>query len=221
MKGNDKMREGVITAEYAASKVIYLAFKRLFDIIVSLFSLIILSPLLLAVVIAIKLEDKGKAILVQERIGLNGKIFRLYKFRSMIKDADKILFEMLATDDKLALEYKINKKLKNDPRITKVGKFIRKLSIDELPQLVNILKGEMSFIGNRPYLPREIDDMQPYYENIVKSKPGLTGMWQTSGRSNATFRSRLKIESEYSENMCLKTDIKIFFKTFKVVFKGL
>lgn len=215
------MREGVITAEYSESKALYLCLKRLFDIVVSLFSLIVLSPLLLVVVIAIKLEDKGRAILVQERIGLNGKLFKLYKFRSMIKDADKVLFEMLSHDDKLALEYKVNKKLRNDPRITKVGKIIRKLSIDELPQLVNILKGEMSFIGNRPYLPREIDDMQPYYENIVKSKPGLTGLWQTSGRNKTTFKSRLKLEAEYSEEMSLLMDMKIFFKTFLVIFKGL
>lgn len=221
MKGKEDMKENYATIECTLSKSMYSAIKRTFDIVVSLISLILLSPVLIIVAIAIRLEDGGKAILVQERIGLNGKLFRFYKFRSMIKDADKVLFEMLESDEQLALEYKINKKLVNDPRITKVGKFIRKTSIDELPQLINILKGDMSFVGNRPYLPREIDDMQPYYESIVKSKPGLTGLWQVSGRSNLTFKNRCKIEADYSEKMSLSLDIKIFFKTFAVVLKGL
>lgn len=215
------MQENVMTVEYSLSKTMYLAIKRTFDIVASLISLILLSPVLLIIAIAIKIEDGGKAILVQDRIGLNGKLFKFYKFRSMINDADKILFEMLESDESLALEYKINKKLINDPRITKVGRFIRKVSLDELPQLINILKGDMSFVGNRPYLPREIVDMKPYYENIVKSKPGLTGLWQVSGRSSITFKNRCKIEASYSENMCLSLDIKIFFKTFVVVLKGL
>lgn len=170
------MKENYVTIEFTLSRSMYNAVKRIFDIVVSLISLILLSPILLIIAIAIRLEDGGKAILVQDRIGLNGKLFKFYKFRSMIKDADKVLFELLENDEQLALEYKINKKLVNDPRITKIGKFIRKTSLDELPQLINILKGDMSFVGNRPYLPREIDDMQPYYESIVKSKPGLTGL---------------------------------------------
>ncbi|MDE5629975.1 MAG: sugar transferase, partial [Bacilli bacterium] len=142
-------------------------------------------------------------------------------FRSMVDNADEVLFEMLKKDKNVSEEYKINKKLKNDPRITKVGRFIRKVSIDELPQLVNVLKGDMSLIGNRPYLPREKEDMGRYYNDIILSKPGITGLWQTSGRSNTTFTKRCKIEAEYSKNMSLMTDIKIFFKTFIVVFKGL
>lgn len=215
------MKENYATIEFTLSGSMYNAVKRIFDIVVSLISLILLSPILLIIAIAIRLEDGGKAILVQDRIGLNGKLFKFYKFRSMIKDADKVLFELLESDEQLALEYKINKKLVNDPRITKIGKFIRKTSLDELPQLINILKGDMSFVGNRPYLPREIDDMQPYYESIVKSKPGLTGLWQVSGRSNLTFKNRCKIEANYSEKMSLSLDIKIFFKTFAVILKGL
>lgn len=215
------MKENYATIEFTLSRSMYNVVKRIFDIVVSLISLILLSPILLIIAIAIRLEDGGKAILVQDRIGLNGKLFKFYKFRSMIKDADKVLFELLESDEQLALEYKINKKLVNDPRITKIGKFIRKTSLDELPQLINILKGDMSFVGNRPYLPREIDDMQPYYESIVKSKPGLTGLWQVSGRSNLTFKNRCKIEANYSEKMSLSLDIKIFFKTFAVILKGL
>lgn len=215
------INEMTVAPTLTMSKAAYLVIKRIFDVTVSLFALIVLSPFLLLTIIAIKLDSKGKAIYTQDRIGLNGKLFKLYKFRSMVSDADKQLEEILAKDDVLALEYRINKKFKNDPRITRVGKFIRKVSIDELPQLVNVLKGDMSLIGNRPYLPREIDDMRPYFEQIVKSKPGITGLWQTSGRSNTTFKTRCKIESEYSENMSISMDIKIFFKTFIVVFKGL
>ena len=139
----------------------------------------------------------------------------------MVDNADEILQNILSKDDVLALEYRVNKKFRNDPRITRVGKIIRKLSIDELPQLLNVLKGDMSLIGNRPYLPREKEDMKPYYEKIVSTKPGITGLWQTSGRSNTTFKTRCKMEADYSEDASIATDIHIFFKTFIVVFKGL
>ncbi len=211
----------VMSSSISISKSVYLKFKRLFDIVVSSIALIILSPILVGVIIAIRVESKGKAVFTQERIGLNGKLFKLYKFRSMVENADEVLFEMLKNDKEIAKEYKLNKKLKDDPRITKVGKFIRKVSIDELPQLVNVLKGDMSLIGNRPYLPREKDDMGRYYNDIILSKPGITGLWQTSGRNDTTFTQRCKIESEYSKNMSLIMDIKIFFKTFIVVFRGL
>lgn len=213
--------EMVVETSMTLSKRAYLFIKRTFDIFASLLGLIVLSPLLLLTIIAIRLDSKGKAIFTQERIGLNGKLFKLYKFRSMVTNADEILEEILSKDDVLALEYRVNKKIKNDPRITRVGKFIRKLSIDELPQLVNVLKGDMSLIGNRPYLPREIDDMRPYYEKIVSTKPGITGLWQTSGRSNTTFKTRCKLEADYSEKASVALDIEIFFKTFVVVFKGL
>ncbi len=213
--------EVVVDTSMTISKRAYFIVKRTFDIFASLFGLIVLFPLFLVTIVAIRLESKGKAIFTQDRIGLNGKIFKLYKFRSMVENADDILKDILSKDDVLALEYRVNKKFKNDPRITKVGKIIRKLSIDELPQLVNVLKGDMSLIGNRPYLPREIDDMRPYYEKIVSTKPGITGLWQTSGRSNTTFKTRCKLEAHYSENASVAMDIEIFFKTFIVVFKGL
>lgn len=213
--------EMVVDTSMTISKRAYLIVKRVFDIFASSFGLIVLSPVFLITIIAVRLESKGKAIFTQDRIGLNGKIFKLYKFRSMVENADEILKDILSKDDVLALEYRVNKKFKNDPRITKVGKIIRKLSIDELPQLLNVLKGDMSLIGNRPYLPREIDDMRPYYEKIVSTKPGITGLWQTSGRSNTTFKTRCKLESDYSKNASIAMDIQIFFKTFIVVFKGL
>ena len=132
----------------------------------------------------------------QERIGKDGKLFKLYKYRSMIPNADEVLQKLLKENKEMAKEYKLNKKLDNDTRITKVGKLIRKASIDELPQLLNILKGEMSFIGNRPYLPKEKKDMGKYYNDIVKTKPGLTGFWQVSLRSRGTFKSTIIDKAE-------------------------
>ncbi len=213
--------EMVMKTKLTLSKKAYFVIKRTFDIFASLIGIIVLLPLFLITIIAIKLDSKGKAIFTQERIGLNGKLFKLYKFRSMVYNADEILQNILSKDDVLALEYRVNKKFRNDPRITRVGKIIRKLSIDELPQLLNVLKGDMSLIGNRPYLPREKEDMKPYYEKIVSTKPGITGLWQTSGRSNTTFKTRCKMEADYSEDASIATDIHIFFKTFIVVFKGL
>lgn len=213
--------EMVIENKLTLSKKAYFAIKRTFDVFASLIGIIALSPVFIITILAIKIDSKGKAVFTQDRIGLNGKLFKLYKFRSMVENADEILKEILSKDDVLALEYRVNKKFKNDPRITRVGRIIRKLSIDELPQLFNVLKGDMSLIGNRPYLPREMDDMKPYYDKIIMTKPGITGLWQTSGRSNTTFKTRCRMEAEYSENASIRMDIKIFFKTFVVVFKGL
>lgn len=200
---------------------LYLFIKRGFDIVLSLIGVVFLIPISVIIKIAYILDkDYNSIFYTQDRIGKNGKIFRLYKYRSMIPNADDELKRILKNNKKLAKEYRINKKLRNDPRITKIGRIIRRLSVDELPQIINILKGDMSFIGNRPYLPREIDDMGQYYDDIVKTKPGLTGYWQVSGRSDVTFDYRLKLEKYYSNYCGLKMDIKIFFKTFKAVFGG-
>lgn len=202
-------------------EVSYLAVKRLFDIIVSLIGIVFLIPFIIIIKISYIInKDLESIFFTQDRIGKNGKIFKLYKFRTMVPNADEVLFKLLKENKKIAEEYNKNKKLKDDPRITKAGKFIRKYSIDELPQLINILKGDMTFIGNRPYLPREKEDMDKYYEDIIKTKPGLTGYWQVSGRSNTTFKKRLELESYYSNNKSLKLDIKIFFLTFNVVLLG-
>lgn len=199
----------------------YTVVKRIIDIIISSVALIVFMPVFLIVMIAIRLESKGKAIYTQQRIGLNGKLFKLYKFRSMVIDADEKLAYLLATDEKMREEYEINKKLANDPRVTKIGRFIRRTSIDELPQLINVFLGHMSIVGNRPYLPKEKEDMEPFYDMIVRTKPGITGLWQVSGRSNTTFRTRCSIEANYSRKSSFKTDVKIFFKTFKVVLGGI
>ena len=202
-------------------KAIYFLTKRLFDIFISIIGLILLIPVSIIVKISYLLsKDYTSIFFVQDRIGKNGKIFKFYKFRSMIPNADEELMKIIAKDEKLREEYTENKKFKNDPRITKIGKIIRKTSIDELPQFINIFLGDMSLIGNRPYLPREKNDMLNYYDDIVKTKPGLTGYWQVSGRSNLSFVKRLKLEQYYSNNASFKMDIKIFFKTFKVVLFG-
>ena len=196
----------------------YLIIKRTFDIICSLFGLLILIPLTLIIkIIYILNKDFNKIFYSQTRIGKNGKEFKMYKFRTMIPNADKVLEELLKKDEKAKEEYSINKKLKNDPRITKIGKILRKTSLDEFPQFLNTFLGSMSFVGPRPYLPREKKEMGYYYNRIIECKPGLTGLWQISGRSNLTFIERLKIEQQYSSNRNLKLDIKCLLKTINTV----
>lgn len=201
--------------------IIFLIIKRLFDIVVGIIGLILLIPIIVVVKIATLCSgDKESIFFTQNRIGVNGKEFKFYKFRSMVPNADEILFELLDENKEAAKEYKKNKKLKNDPRITKVGKILRKTSIDELPQMLNVLKGDMSLIGNPPYLPREKEDMGEFFDEIVKTKPGVTGYWQTSSKEYSTFEKRLELESYYSSHCNLWMDIKIFFGTFKAVLIG-
>ena len=201
-------------------KYSYLITKRLFDIILSLFGILFLIPLSIIIKISYILnKDYSSIFYTQTRIGKNGKEFKLYKFRSMIPNADEVLKKLMDTNTDIFNEYSKNKKLKDDPRVTKVGKFIRKTSLDEFPQFINVFKGDMSIVGNRPYLPREKKDMGKYYKDIIKTKPGLSGFWQVSLRSRGTFQQRLKMEQYYSNHCGLKFDIQIFFKTIGVVFK--
>lgn len=199
------------------NEMTYSFLKRTVDITASATALLLLSPVFLVTSLAIKNDSKGPAMFTQKRIGKDGKLFEIYKFRTMVPDADKKLFELLEKDEEAAKEYKLNKKLKNDPRITKLGAFLRKTSIDELPQLINVLKGDMSLVGPRPYLPREIDDMGNYYDTIIESKPGITGLWQVSGRSNTTFEDRLEFDMEYNENKGFFYDMGLLTKTVGVV----
>lgn len=194
----------------------YLLVKRVFDILISGFCLIILAPIFLIICILIKLDSKGPVIFTQKRIGKNGQPIYIYKFRSMVDHAEDVLEKLMAENADIRDEYLTNKKLKNDPRITRVGKFIRKASIDELPQLLNILKGDMTLVGPRPYLYREVEDML-YYNNIIQMTPGLTGLWQVSGRSDISFKRRCKLDNEYYQTRGILTDIKIIFKTVEVV----
>ena len=217
------MNEGIVnntkkTSLKELKHSLYLVIKRTADIIFALIGCIFLLPTAIIIKICNLITgDYNPIFLSQKRIGKNGKEFNFYKFRSMVPNADEVLFQILEKDEERKKEYELNKKLENDPRITKVGKFIRKTSIDELPQLINILKGDMSLIGNRPYLPREKEDMGKSFNEIVKTKPGLTGYWQVNGRSETSFGERLALEKYYSRHASLKLDIQIFFKTFYVV----
>ena len=193
--------------------------KRIIDIIAGIIGIILLIPITIIVTIMNMVnKDFGNVFYTQYRIGKNGKKFKMVKFRSMQKDADQILEKYLKENPKEAKEYKINKKLKNDPRVTKTGKFLRKTSLDEWPQFLSILTGKMSLVGPRPYLLSEKEEMGEYYKYIIKSKPGLTGLWQVSGRSNLTFEDRLKLDEEYSNRQGNIRDFKILIKTFHKVF---
>lgn len=215
----DVIKINTKSKEKVKSKKLYFAVKRLFDILISLIGMVFIIPITIIIkIVSLITGDTNKIFFTQERIGKNGKIFKLYKYRSMIVNADEELKKILKKDKKLAKEYKENKKLHNDPRITRVGKFIRKFSIDELPQFINVIKGDMSIIGPRPYLPREKKDMKEYYDIVIKAKPGLTGLWQVSGRSDVSFEKRLELDEEYEKIKGLKTDSKIFFRTFSAVF---
>lgn len=199
-------------------KILYNVVKRFFDIIFGVIGIIFLIPLTIIIKIAYMLTGDFDSIFYsQDRIGKDGKLFRLYKFRSMYTDADKKLEELLKNDKEFAKEYKVNKKVRNDPRITKVGKVIRKCSIDEMPQFINVFIGNMSLIGNRPYLPREKQDMGDYFDDIVSTKPGITGYWQVIGHNDVDFNERLKLEQKYSKIRSFRLDTRIFFATFRVI----
>ena len=195
--------------------------KRVVDICGGLIGTIALIPLTIIIYIAriVLHENDGPIFYDQLRIGKNGKVFKMYKYRSMVIGADEKLFKYLEENEEARLEYKKYKKLKDDPRITKVGKFIRKTSLDEFPQFINVLIGDMSLVGPRPYLPREKEDMGEYYDYIIKTRPGITGYWQITGRSDVTFDDRLKMDYDYIENKSLKTDLKLLIKTVLKVVK--
>ena len=192
--------------------------KRALDILGGICGTILLIPITIGIWIANKIiGDKGPVFYTQERIGQNGKIFKMYKYRSMVIDADERLEKYLEENEEAREEYREYKKLKNDPRITKIGKFIRKTSLDEFPQFINVLKGEMSLVGPRPYLPREKEDINGFFNYITACKPGITGLWQTRGRSSTTFTDRLTLDMSYYYNHNLKSDIKILYKTVENV----
>lgn len=195
--------------------------KRFIDILAGIAGVITLLPLMIYVKYKyVKSGDHDNIMFSQYRIGQNGKLIKIYKFRSMIPNAEKELERLMKEDPKIKEEYLTNKKLKNDPRITPVGHFLRKTSLDEWPQFINVLKGEMSFIGPRPYLPREKEDMGQYYDSIIKLKPGITGMWQANGRSDVEFSYRCKLDDYYYHNWSIWLDFTIIYKTVKSVVYG-
>ena len=197
-------------------KPFYECIKRIFDLVVSLVAVIVLSPILLVIALAIRLEDRGPILYRAQRVGRGGKPITVYKFRSMRMHADRL--EDMLTPEELE-EYKKNFKLEHDPRITKVGAFLRKTSLDELPQLFNILSGTLSLVGPRPVLQEETELYGDKRELLLSCKPGLTGLWQARGRSNVTYEDgrRQALELQYVSQRSLWLDIKILFWTVGAV----
>lgn len=197
-------------------KKVYLTFKRTSDVVISTIAIVALMPLILLIGILIKIDSKGSVFYKQKRIGKNGKYFMIYKFRTMVSDANNI--NKYFSKDQIK-EFNKNFKLENDPRITKIGKFLRKTSLDELPQLINIIKGDLSIIGPRPVVDNEIDKYGIYKDKFLSVTPGLTGNWAANGRSCTSYDERIKLELDYIDNMSLKMDIEVFFKTIITVLK--
>ena len=194
---------------------LYLFIKRSIDIICSLAGIIVLSPVFLIVAVLIKIEDpKGSIFFCQERNGQHPNTFKMYKFRSMVHNAEELLKDLQHKNEQTGPAFK----MADDPRITKVGKFIRKTSLDELPQLFNILKGDMSLVGPRPPIPREVREYNSYQMQRLLVKPGLTCIWQVSGRNNIGFDEWVDMDLEYIKTRNLLLDIKLILKTVKVLF---
>lgn len=192
--------------------------KRLFDICLGLIILIIMSPLIVCLALAVRLDSKGAAIFTGKRIGRFGREFSCYKFRTMYLNNDEILAKYLYDNPEAQEEWRVYAKIKGeDPRVTRVGKWLRKFSLDELPQLINVLKGDMSLVGARPYLTREKESMGLYSDTILLANPGITGLWQVSGRNEIDFAGRLKMEAWYVRNWSLWLDISLLFRTIGVV----
>lgn len=190
-------------------QVICLILKRIIDIMASIIGIILLSPILFVTAILIKIESKGKIIFFQNRVGLIGKEFKMYKFRSMVENAEDLKKNLEDKNEMLGPMFKI----RNDPRVTKIGRFIRKTSIDELPQLINVLKGEMSLVGPRPSLRSEVNKFEPWMLKRLEVKPGLTCYWQVSGRNNVNFKDWMKLDIDYVNNRSISIDIKLILAT--------
>lgn len=194
--------------------------KRGIDLVAGVIGCLLLVPITLFVVISNALnKDNGPILFTQERIGKNGKVFKMYKFRTMVVGAEEILKKHIEEETEIGKEYIEHKKIKNDPRITKVGKFLRATSLDEFPQFINVIKGQMSLVGPRPYLPMEKEDMAEYYDYIVQMKPGVTGPWQVAGRNDVEFDERLEMDKEYCVRRGNRRDVRILFKTVLKVVK--
>lgn len=218
-KFEEEFDEVAIAIDYSdvlgKESIFYSVTKRLIDIVGSLCGIILLSPLFLIVAILIKIEDpKGKVFFAQERNGRYPKTFKMYKFRSMIHNAEDLLKDLMDRNEQTGPVFKIN----DDPRITKVGKVIRRTSIDELPQLFNVLKGDMSLVGPRPPIPHEVEQYNSYQMQRLAVKPGLTCIWQVSGRNNIGFDEWVEMDIEYIKTRNLWLDIKLIFKTVGVLF---
>ena len=204
------------TVNHSSSRYAYRFLKRLFDILASTLAMLIASPVLLVIAVLVKLSSTGPVFYKHYRVGFKGKPMYIYKFRTMVKDADKMIASF--TPEQKAEFYR-NFKLEDDPRITKVGSFLRRTSLDELPQLLNIFKGEMSFVGPRPIVDEELERYGNDKEKFLSVKPGLTGYWACHGRSDTSYAERMRLELYYVDHASLMLDIRILLKTVLSVFK--
>ena len=198
-------------------------FKRLFDVVFTGFAGILLLPLLAIIYVVIRLSTPGPVFYGQNRIGRGGSTFTAWKVRSMLPNADDVLSRYLERDPELRREWESDHKLKNDPRITPIGRFLRKSSLDELPQLWNVLRGDMSLVGPRPIPETEVvryRENSDVYEAYQRVRPGITGMWQVSGRNNTTYQERLEFDEYYIRNWSIWLDLHILARTFKTVLLG-
>lgn len=209
------------TIEMKNKKIVYRFIKRIIDIIGGLVGIVLLIPItiVLYLISIFSKENKGPIFYEQLRVGKNGKYFRIYKFRTMIIGADKILKKYLEENEEAKIEFEKNQKLEYDPRITKLGKILRKTSLDEFPQFINVLKGDMSLIGPRPLVEGELDAHNGNHKLYESVKPGITGYWGVNGRSNTTYEERLELEYYYAKNFSFWLDTKIFFKTIISIVK--
>lgn len=206
-----------LTHDISIKKYLYFGVKRLFDILVALIGCLFLLPVIIIVKISYLLhKDFDSIFFRQKRIGKNGKEFNLYKFRSMVPNADEVLKELLK-DPKYKEEWDLNQKFEHDPRITSMGNILRKTSLDELPQFINILIGDMSLIGPRPLVPGELDSHNGNHELYESVRPGISGWWAANGRSATTYERRLELEYYYVQHCSLILDIRCVFRTIKVV----
>lgn len=190
--------------------------QRVIDLVISMLLLLTLLPVFMAIAVWIKFDSPGPVLFKQVRVGHNGQEFNMYKFRSMVVDAEEKRKELERLNERNGPVFKI----KNDPRITISGRILRRYSLDELPQLINVLLGEMSLIGPRPALPKEVDKYTPYQRQRLLVKPGLTGLWQVSGRAKLSFDHSIDLDLYYIRNMSLKLNMQILYKTFSVVIRG-
>jgi len=193
------------------------ALKRTFDIVVTAALIVVLAPLLFLLALAVKVQDGGPVFFVQQRVGYRGGRFPCLKFRSMIVQAEARMEDVLRDDPEAAREWREKQKLTRDPRVTSVGIVLRATSADEFPQLINVLRGDMSIVGPRPILPEQIDDYGPAYSRYCAARPGITGLWQVSGRSETTFRRRAELDEIYLQGWSLLTDLSLLVRTIGVV----
>lgn len=214
MERTKEHEERITLHKYHLKMELYYFFKRFIDVIGAFLGLVVLSPIILIISILIKLDSNGPILFSQDRVGKDKKVFKMYKFRSMVVNAEELKSKLKEQNEMSGPMFK----MKEDPRVTKIGKFIRKTSIDELPQLINVIKGEMSLVGPRPSLPKEVEQFEPWMMERFQVKPGLTCYWQVYGRNDIDFEDWMKLDIKYVRERNIFIDLKLIFKTVFVLF---